>query len=65
MLSLFIELIRFASDLMNLVYVFDEFTDIANGKGASDIRDIIMDALRNPQKPRPEGELLVGEMARK
>jgi len=65
MLSLFIELIRYGSDLMNLLYVFDEFTDIANGKGAGDIRDIVMDALRNPQKPRPEGELLIGEMARK
>ena len=49
---------------MNLFYVYDEYTDIADGKGASEIRNIIMDALRDPQKPCPEGELLIGEMIR-
>ncbi|KAJ3508128.1 hypothetical protein NLJ89_g5926 [Agrocybe chaxingu] len=58
------EIIRFGCDLMNIFYVFDEYTDIADGDGADKIRDIIMDAFRNPHKPRPEGELLVGEMAR-
>jgi len=59
-----LELIRLGCDLMNLFYVFDEYTDIADGEGASKIRDTVMDAMRNPHKPRPEGELLVGEMAR-
>ncbi|KAF8968469.1 terpenoid synthase [Flammula alnicola] len=58
------ELIRLGCDLMNLFYVYDEYTDIADGEGAGKIRDIVMDAMRNPHKPRPEGELLVGEMAR-
>ena len=49
---------------MNLFYVFDEYTDIADGEGATKIRDIVMDAFRNPHKSRPEGELLLGEMAR-
>jgi len=58
------ELIRLGCDLMNLFYVYDEYTDIADGEGATKIRDIVMDAFHNPHKPRPEGELLVGEMAR-
>ena len=59
-----LELIRLGCDLMNLFYVFDEYTDIADGEGATKIRDIVMDAFRNPHKSRPEGELLLGEMAR-
>lgn len=50
---------------MNLFYVYDEYTDVADANGADTIRNIIMDALRDPQKPRPEGELLIGEMTRK
>lgn len=49
---------------MNLFYTYDEYTDIADRTGANDIRDIIMDVLRNPQKARPDGELLIGEMIR-
>ena len=49
---------------MNLFYVFDEYTDIADGEGAGHIRDIVMDALYHPEKPRPEGEHLLGEMTR-
>ena len=49
---------------MNIFYVYDEYTDIADGEGADKIRNIVMDAFRHPEKPRPEGELLLGEMAR-
>ena len=49
---------------MNLFWVYDEYTDIADGEGAGKIRDIVMDAFRHPEKPRPEGEFLLGEMAR-
>ena len=49
---------------MNLFYVFDEYTDIADAQGADEIRDIVMDAFRNPHKIRPEGECPVGSMAR-
>jgi len=58
------EIIRLGCDLMNLFYVYDEYTDIADGEGADKIRNIVMDAFRHPEKPRPEGELLLGEMAR-
>lgn len=49
---------------MNLFYCFDEYTDIADAKGAEEIRNIVVDAMRNPHKPRPAGELLIGEMTR-
>jgi hypothetical protein len=49
---------------MNLFYVFDEYTDIADAEGAEEIRNIVVDAMRNPHKTRPEGELSIGEMTR-
>ena len=59
-----IDIVRLGCDLMNLFYVFDEYTDIADTKGAEKIRNVVVDAMRNPHKPRPEGELLIGEMTR-
>jgi hypothetical protein len=47
---------------MNIFYVYDEYTDVANGSGAEEIRKIIMDAFRNPGKARPENELMLGKM---
>jgi len=55
---------RIGCDLMNLFFVIDEYSDIADGKGARVQADIIMDALRNPYKPRPSGEWIGGEVAR-
>ncbi|KAF9530787.1 terpenoid synthase [Crepidotus variabilis] len=58
------EIIRLGCDLMNIFYVFDEYSDITDAAGAEGIRNIIMDAFRNPHNSRPEGELLLGEMCR-
>ncbi|KAK0716048.1 terpenoid synthase [Lasiosphaeris hirsuta] len=55
---------RSACDLMVLFYVFDEYTDIKDEHGARKIADMVMDALRNPSKPRPAGELQIAELAR-
>ena len=63
-LDVFPEIIRLGCDLMNLFYVFDEYTDITDAEGADKIREIVMDAFRNPHKTRPEGECPVGGMAR-
>ena len=49
---------------MNLVFVFDEQSDTEDDIGAQMMADIIMDALRNPHKPRPMGEPILGEIAR-
>ena len=42
----------------------DEYTDV---ESASEVRatvDVVLDALHNPHKPRPKGEVIVGEIAR-
>ncbi|KAI0050090.1 terpenoid synthase [Auriscalpium vulgare] len=56
--------LRTACDLMLLLCVFDEFTDRSDGDGARVYADMVMDALRNPHKPRPAGEVQLGEIAR-
>lgn len=49
---------------MNLFFVFDEQSDLVDAEEARKQADIIMDALRNPGRPRPENEWIVGEVAR-
>ena len=49
---------------MNLFWIYDDRTDITDGKGAGKLRDIVMDAFRHPEKPRPEGESPLGGMTR-
>ncbi|KAF8915999.1 terpenoid synthase [Mucidula mucida] len=55
---------RIGADLMNLYFVIDEYSDVADTKLARIQADIIMDALRNPLKPRPAGEWVGGECTR-
>ncbi|KAF7328301.1 Terpene cyclase [Mycena sanguinolenta] len=56
--------LRTACDLMMLFFTFDECTDVLPAPEARRYADIVMDALKNPNKPRPEGEPVVGEVAR-
>jgi hypothetical protein len=49
---------------MILFYVFEEWADVEGEGIVRCIADIVMDALRNPYKTRPEGECLLGEVAR-
>ncbi|KAF9560260.1 hypothetical protein CPC08DRAFT_708188 [Agrocybe pediades] len=46
---------RTGCDLMNLFFPAHVVREMA---------DIIIDALNNPDKPRPEGEILLGELTR-
>ncbi|KAK7053206.1 hypothetical protein VNI00_003825 [Paramarasmius palmivorus] len=55
---------RIGCDLMNLFFVVDEYTDVASAEEARRLVDIVMDALRNPDIPRPPGEWIGGEIAR-
>ncbi|KAF7432702.1 hypothetical protein PC9H_004644 [Pleurotus ostreatus] len=55
---------RVCCDLMNLFFCIDEHTDLATAEGARAQVNIVMDAILHPQKPRPSGEWVVGEMAR-
>ncbi|KAH9036446.1 terpenoid synthase [Lactarius pseudohatsudake] len=56
--------LRVACDLMVLFFIYDEYTDKLDGDGARDCADIVMRALRNPHKERPQGESKLGEITR-
>lgn len=62
--SLLEERARTGCDLMNMFFVYDEYSDVAHEDDVQVMADIIMDALRNPHKPRPEGEWVGGEVTR-
>jgi hypothetical protein len=49
---------------MALFFIYDEFTDKVDGDGARFYADMVMDAIRNPHKARPQGEPKLGEIAR-
>ncbi|THH26436.1 hypothetical protein EUX98_g7752 [Antrodiella citrinella] len=58
------EHLRTGCDLMNVFFVIDEYSDVADEKTTQGIADIVMDALRNPLTPRPAGESIIGEITR-
>jgi hypothetical protein len=47
-----------------MFWTFDEYTDVEKADVVRQYAEIVMDAIRNPCKPRPEGEVVLGEMAR-
>jgi hypothetical protein len=49
---------------MALFFIYDEFTDKVDGDGARIYAKMVMDAIRNPHKDRPQGEPKLGEIAR-
>ena len=49
---------------MALFFIYDEFTDKVDGDGARLYAKMVMDAIRNPYKNRPQGEPKLGEIAR-
>ena len=49
---------------MGLTLVIDEYTDVENEEVVRGMVDIVIDAMNNLQKPRPEGENILGEIAR-
>ncbi|KAK0200178.1 terpenoid synthase [Desarmillaria ectypa] len=54
---------RTVCDLINLLFVFDEYTDNVSVKVVRQYADIVMDAIRNPLKARPTGEVVLGVIA--
>ncbi|KAL1938232.1 hypothetical protein VTO73DRAFT_11876 [Trametes versicolor] len=56
--------LRAACDIMNVFFLFDEQTDTVNAARVRELGDIVIDAVRNPERPRPEGEPVVGEITR-
>ena len=58
------EHVRAGCDLMHFVFTFDEYSDRSTPAEVRRQKDAVMDAFRNPHKPRPKGEWVGGEMAR-
>jgi Delta6-protoilludene synthase len=58
------ERLRASCDLMCLFFLIDEYTDLVDEIEARKLVDIVMDALRDPHKPRPEGEWVGGEVTK-
>ncbi|KAI0291779.1 terpenoid synthase [Multifurca ochricompacta] len=56
--------LRTTCDLMAVFFLFDEYSDVADEDEVQEMVNIIMDALRNPHTPRPEGEWIIGEVTR-
>lgn len=50
--------------MMNMFFLYDEFTDAESKEGVANVATISMDAVRNPTIPRPAGENPVGEIVR-
>lgn len=48
---------------MNLFFVIDEHTDVADVETVKSQAQIVMSAIRNPDKPRPEDEWIGGKIA--
>ncbi|KAK0214397.1 terpenoid synthase [Armillaria fumosa] len=55
--------LRTQCDFMNLVFVIDEYTDNATPEVVRQYFDVVIDALRNPAKPRPSDEVVLGVVA--
>lgn len=58
------ENLRVGCEMMDIQLFVDEVTDRSTAAGANGIVDIVIDALHNPHKIRPEGEHIIGEMMR-
>ncbi|KAG2136534.1 terpenoid synthase [Suillus bovinus] len=58
------EHLRIGCDLMNFLFLVEECTDSENEAVAKERADIMLDALHNPHKIRPEGECIIGEVTR-
>ncbi|TCD70718.1 terpene cyclase [Steccherinum ochraceum] len=58
------DVLRFGCDLMNIFFLFDEFSDCGQEADVRELYEITMDAFRHSDKPRPEGEHIVGEVVR-
>lgn len=51
-------------DLINILFVVDEYTDVEPAPAVKEIADMLIDAVYNPQRPGQAGELVLGKMMR-
>ncbi|KAI0284093.1 terpenoid synthase [Russula brevipes] len=56
--------LRNACKVMHIFFVYDEYSDVAHEDEVQVMANVIMDALRNPNTPRPKGEWIGGKVTR-
>ena len=56
--------LRSGCDLMHAFFVIDAYTDKMDTSNARDVCNAAIDAISYPEKLRPEGENIVGEICR-
>lgn len=52
------DFVRAGCDLINVYFVIDEYNDVAEPEVVAQVRDNVMDVLRNPYKERAPGDKL-------
>ncbi|KXN86841.1 Delta(6)-protoilludene synthase [Leucoagaricus sp. SymC.cos] len=57
-------IIRLAWDLMHLFFVFDEYTDVEDKRGAQAVHQVIREILANPEEPSQQKDACVSAIAR-
>ena len=58
------EHLRTGLDLLNLFFIIDEYTDVQPAHVVREMMATCIDAMHNPTKPRPGGEVVLAEMVR-
>ncbi|KAJ6542896.1 isoprenoid synthase domain-containing protein, partial [Mycena capillaripes] len=56
---------RVACDLISLLFILDDLMDLLSAPEVQEIAALSLDALRNWEEPRPQGERRVGEIPRR
>ena len=56
--------LRNTCDFMHAFFVLDDYTDALDAVSTKSLFDATMDAMENPDKARPQGETILGEMFR-
>ncbi|THH07719.1 hypothetical protein EW146_g9231 [Bondarzewia mesenterica] len=57
--------LRTCMDIIHFIFVFDTYSDVADEVAVHAQHEIIMDALRHPHTPRPDGECVLDEIKNK
>ncbi|KAL5510885.1 hypothetical protein ACEPAG_4642 [Sanghuangporus baumii] len=58
------EHLRTGCDLMSLVFIIDEYTDMEPEHVVRGMINVVLDSMNNLHKSRPAGEIILGEIAR-
>ncbi|KAI0345597.1 terpenoid synthase [Trametopsis cervina] len=56
--------LRTGIDFVHVRFLVDEYTDVEPESVVRDMINVVIDALHNPYRPRPEGETVLGEITR-